>query len=312
MCDQAIEWMLRLEGHNLTDLDRANYEAWRREDPRHVETMEKLTKITKHFDVPRNMGIGTDTILKQLEQSTNRRSFLRNIALIAGTVAGAGWLGHREVVELNLGADFRTTTGQRRSYRLPDQSLITLNTNSAADIIFDGRERLVRLRAGQLMAWVAHDRDRPFVVGTPYGSVRALGTQYQVRLLPNEAEVAVASSKVEVHTQSGAVGQLLAGQSITFSANAIGTPTQSKSGNAAWVDGYFVGLDTPLIDFIDALRPYRRGIIRVDPTVASLRVSAAIPLDDPDRALNALANTLPIEVNRIAGFWTTVSARNIR
>jgi len=307
--NQAVEWMLRLEEGDLTHSDRARYDAWQRADPRHAEAISKLMQAAKYFDVPRQMGIETDTLLQKLEKSTSRRKLLRNMAVLAGMTAGAGWLVHRGASGLNLSADFRTATGERHSYRLPDQSLITLNARSAADIAFDSHERLVRLRAGMLIADVAHDGQRPFVIDTLYGGVRALGTEFQVRLLPDGAEVAVASSKVEIRTHSGATCQLHAGERAMFTSHSIETPSKTQDGAMAWVNGYYVALDEPLTHVIDALRPYRRGIIRVDPAVASMRVSAALPLDDTDRALNSLASIMPIEIQRYTPYWVIVSAR---
>jgi len=307
--DQAVEWMLRLEEGDLTVGERDQYDAWQGADPRHAEAMSKLMQAAKYFDLPRQMGLQTDTLLQKLEKSASRRKMLRNMAVLAGMSVGTGWLVRREAVELNLGADYRTTTGERRSYRLPDQSLITLNARSAADVAFDSRERLVRLRAGMLMADVAHDGQRPFVIRTPYGGVRALGTEFQVRLLPNGAEVAVVSSKVEIRTHSGATCRVRAGERTRFTANSVETPGKAQDGEMAWVNGYYVALDTPLTDVIDALRPYRRGIIRLDPAVGSLRVSAAFPLDDTDQALDSLASTMPVEVQRYTPYLVTVSAR---
>jgi len=307
--DQAVEWVLRLEEGDLSIPEREQYEAWQRADPRHAEAISKLTQAARYFDLPRQMGIEADTLLQKLEKSTSRRKLLRNMAVLAGMGVGAGWLVHREALEPNLGADFRTATGERRSYRLPDQSLITLNARSVADMAFDSRERLVRLRAGMLMADVAHDGQRPFVIRTLHGSVRALGTEFQVRLLPNETEVVVVSSKVEIRTHTGATCQVQAGERVRFTASSTETPRKTQDGEMAWLNGYYVALDTPLTDVIEALRPYRRGIIRLDPAVASLRVSAAFPLDDTDQALDSLASTMPVEVQRYTPYLVTVSAR---
>ncbi len=307
--NQAVEWALRLEEGDLTIHERAQYDAWKRADPRHAEAISKLLEAARYFDVPRQMGIETDTLLQKLENSTSRRKLLRNMAVLAGMTVGTGWLVRHEGAGLNLGADFRTATGERRSYRLPDQSLITLNAQSAADIAFDSRERLVGLRTGMLMANVAHDGQRPFVIDTRYGGVRALGTEFQVRLLPDAAEVAVASSTVEIRTHSGATHQVHAGERAKFTTDSIETPSKTRDGEMAWLNGYYVALDTPLAHVIDALRPYRRGIIRVDPAVASMRVSAALPLDDTDQALDSLASTMPIEIQRHTPYWVVVSAR---
>ncbi|MNW02060.1 fec operon regulator FecR [compost metagenome] len=53
---------------------------------------------------------------------------------------------------------------------------------------------------------------------------------------------------------------------------------------------------------IDALRPYQRGYIRLAPAARDLRVQGVFPLDQPQHALEALAEALPISVERY-GPW---------
>ncbi len=68
-------------------------------------------------------------------------------------------------------------------------------------------------------------------------------------------------------------------------------------------------LDEPLEAVIDALRPYRSGLIRVAPSVRELRVQGVYPLDDPYRALTALAETLPIRVQHYGPWLTLIGPR---
>jgi transmembrane sensor len=57
---------------------------------------------------------------------------------------------------------------------------------------------------------------------------------------------------------------------------------------------------------VDALRPYRRGIIRITPAAARLRVLGAFPLDDTSRALESLRQTLPIDVSSLGGWFVSI------
>ncbi|MDT4829116.1 hypothetical protein FQZ97_625300 [compost metagenome] len=59
---------------------------------------------------------------------------------------------------------------------------------------------------------------------------------------------------------------------------------------------------------VEALRPYHRGLIRVAPAVRPLRVQGVYPLDDPERALTALAETLPIRVSHYGPWLTLIDA----
>jgi transmembrane sensor len=61
--------------------------------------------------------------------------------------------------------------------------------------------------------------------------------------------------------------------------------------------------DLPLGEVVQALRAYRAGFIRVAPRAAALHVYGTFSLDDTDRALAALAETLPIAVNVYQRGW---------
>jgi transmembrane sensor len=63
---------------------------------------------------------------------------------------------------------------------------------------------------------------------------------------------------------------------------------------------------------VDALRPYHRGFVRVAPEIRELRVQGVFPLNDPERALAALAETLPIRVDHYSPWLTLVRAKNSR
>ncbi|MNI78379.1 fec operon regulator FecR [compost metagenome] len=60
---------------------------------------------------------------------------------------------------------------------------------------------------------------------------------------------------------------------------------------------------------VEALRPYSRGFVRLAPQVRGLRVQGVFPLDDPDRAFNALAETLPIRVDRYSPWLTLIGSK---
>jgi transmembrane sensor len=47
----------------------------------------------------------------------------------------------------------------------------------------------------------------------------------------------------------------------------------------------------------------------VAPEVRDLRVQGVFPLDDPDRVFSALAETLPIRVNRYSPWLTLIGAK---
>jgi len=163
----------------------------------------------------------------------------------------------------------------------------------------------VRLAAGAVYARVAPDAARPFIVATRDGEVQALGTVFSVA---REAEACVASV-VEHSVEVRAAGQrriLQAGQGLRFDSRGLGSPDPALRDAAAWHAGMLVVHDRSLGEVVDALRPYRRGIIRITPAAARLRVLGAFPLDDTDRSLESLRQTLPISVSSLGGWFVSI------
>ena len=56
----------------------------------------------------------------------------------------------------------------------------------------------------------------------------------------------------------------------------------------------------PLQRLIDQLGEYRSGYLGLDPSLAGLRISGSFPLHDSDKALAALALSLPVRTERLA------------
>ncbi|MNC65857.1 fec operon regulator FecR [compost metagenome] len=69
-------------------------------------------------------------------------------------------------------------------------------------------------------------------------------------------------------------------------------------------------LDDSLQAVVEALSPYYRGFVRVEPEVRGLRVQGVFPLDEPQRAFAALAETLPVRVEHYSPWLTLIRAKN--
>lgn len=96
-------------------------------------------------------------------------------------------------------AEYRTAIGEQQDVSLPDGSSILLNTHTSLNVQFSKERRSVFLDAGEAHFEVAHDPDRPFVVATKVGVVRAVGTAFTVYVRDDEeTEGTVTDGVVEV------------------------------------------------------------------------------------------------------------------
>ena len=86
-----------------------------------------------------------------------------------------------------------------------------------------------------------------------------------------------------------------------------GGPLATVSFSAdAWTQGLLIAERTPLVEVLEQLDRYRRGVLRCDPAVAGLQVSGSFSLDQPEASLDLLAKVLPVRVQRVFGYLATV------
>ncbi|QZP20130.1 FecR domain-containing protein [Pseudomonas sp. DR208] len=309
LINDATRWYVLLRSGQATAGDWQRYQLWRAADPRHDALCRQLETRLGVFQIPQAQGVSGQLLQQALDAPSSRRQVLQVALVGAGVAAGATWLAKPLGVPLaDLTADIRTGTGERRTVTLDDGSELSLNAQSAADIQFDPQRRLVRLREGELLARVAGDRVRPFMIQTDQARLRAYGNRLLVRERAGQGQVVALNGAVEIDSQNGERLQLAAGHEVHYDRAGFGPVQASSSGATAWVDGFLQVRDRPLSEVIEALRPYHNGLLRLDPSVAGLRVSGLYRLDNPQQILDTLARTLPIHITRRTGLWVNVNA----
>jgi transmembrane sensor len=98
--------------------------------------------------------------------------------------------------------------GGLRTLVLPDGSVIELNTDSAVDIAYNRKSRLVTLAQGEAHFNVAKDPSRPFVVSVNNVAVRAVGTAFKIRLRNENIDVLVTEGRVRLDDKHHGVSLL--------------------------------------------------------------------------------------------------------
>lgn len=305
---QAVQWLVRLQACDAGDASRQAWRSWRAAHPDHERAWLHVEACGLQLQgLPAPLAHGALAPRRSRRQATQ----LLALALFAG--GSAWWL--RDGPWQEWTADHRTATGQRLALTLLDGTQIHLNTASAIDVRFDGRQRLLRLVRGEVLITTAADAQaRPFLVDTDQGRLRALGTRFGVRQFPGASQVAVYEGAVEVRPgagdgASGALRILAAGEQAGFTRQAVEAPRPADALATAWTAGMLVARDMPLADFIAELSRHRPGRLACDPAVGQLRVSGMYPLDDTDRVLDMLLRTLPVELSSLSRYWVTVRAR---
>ncbi|OEZ67603.1 fec operon regulator FecR [Janthinobacterium sp. HH103] len=307
---QAAQWMARLWSDDASDEDRVACARWCDAHPHHAIAWQRLQAFEgKLHSLPRDAARHA---LREPAPAAylSRRRALKLLAVLL-PVGGMAYLLRGTEAWQVATAGHGTATGEIREIILPDGTRVMLASASAIDVRFDASERLLVLRAGEILVTTAHDpAQRPFRVQGRHGTVRALGTRFTLRQDEYTSRVAVFEGAVEIrlaHAPGNAVG-VATGYSAIFSADIVQSAAPVPASAAAWSKGVLVADNMRLDALIAELARYRPGLLRCDPAVASLSVNGVFPLRDTDRALHNLALALPVQIVARTRYWVTVQA----
>lgn len=319
IADQAADWLTLLMSGEVTELQVQGWRQWRAAHTDHERAWQHIETITGHFKYlePKAAYQTLSPFASPIDgpDSSSRRKLLELLAL-GGLACTTGVFASRTQTFQHLAADYKTGTGEQRSFVLDDGTQITLNTASSVELDFTPEYRLVRLVAGEVLITTGHasssqgTEDRPFIVQTAQGRIRALGTQFTVQQRDGHTQVAVLESAVEISLRNdkAKVARIQAGEQASFTGEQIAEAQPLAEQTTAWSRGQILADNVRLADFVADLNRYRPGLLRCDPAVAELRISGVFPLQDTDRILATLPQVLPLQILKRTGYWVTIQA----
>lgn len=313
--DQAITWMVRLHSGHADETALQGCLHWRRLHPLHETAWQALLSNESTFSNLANQpgvpgGVARDTLERMQHRQLGRRQLLQ----VVGTgliVGGMGWQSQEQV--RRWVADYSTGVGEQRTVRLADGTQLQLNTNSAVDVSFTHSQCLIKLLQGEIFIRTGADEGAPagrrsFWVHTAQAELQALGTAFAVRQEDTRTRLMVEHSKVLIH-QPAHQQVVAAGEEYAISSDGSRKLQHSEMDASAWTRGQLVARSLTLQALLAELARYQRGWLGCAPQVAGLKVSGVFQLDDIDRALDALGDSMPVRVERFTRFWRRVVAR---
>jgi transmembrane sensor len=318
IAEQASTWLAANDEGPLDAQEAAALAAWLKSSPLHVEEFLRVSVIARDLRHARtHPEFSLETVLAnaRAEDDTAVRHLWPRLIASSTSTPSRGWLTAAvtaaAVAVLSLGlfslwnvrpvapapAGLATTElhlatghGEQLSRRLEDNSVLHLDTDSAATIRFSKTQRLVTLTAGQAGS----------------AEVIAVGTQFDVRLNGDstvvtviEGRVAVGPSPVRVKGGSTANNaprfvQVAANQQIRVTEEGWpASPTAVDSQHTtAWMHREIVFDHEPLERVAAEFNRYAAKPIEIaTPALKKLQISGAFATDDPD-ALVAFLRTL--------------------
>jgi len=315
--EEAAVWVWRMDSDAVSAANRDAFNSWLCRDSRHRRAYEDLTGVWTGLnglaEAKREEKIATFTRTSAGLRLKGRRAWwsAAAAAIVVG-IAIAAWM--------RMGSELQTlatAVGQQRSVTLADGSVVTLNTSTIVETNMRRSVRDITLRQGEAHFQVAHDRSRPFLVHAGDAVVRAVGTQFEVRLRSDQhVDVVVNEGRVEVRSEVAAepanaghgaqviprshLHTLAAGQQLSATGDdysVVPVSTHRLSSVLAWRDGAVVFDGESLSDAIVEIGRYTDArIIVSDPQVAALRVGGRYRTGDVQAFFDALQTAFPVSI----------------
>jgi transmembrane sensor len=324
----ASEWLAEAGDHALTVAQKAALADWLRESPVHVRELVRTTLI--HQDLGK-LKISPEQIESWINDAKAARQEPTTIAPAGpnehpsrtvphGPHTPRFWLAAACLAGMLLSAGlvfrwqagrYSTAFGEQRIVTLSDGSVMELNTASALKVEFTKHQRSVHMINGEAFFRVAHDTARPFVVSAGEASVKAVGTQFNVRMSSGSTLVSVVEGTVEVRDVTAdaptagvdSTVRVTTGEEVNITPADQPAPKKrlavakiaasAAERSASWTRGRVEFESMPLVDVLSEFERYRDVHVLIDDeTIRQLKLTGSFDVHDPDSALAYIA-TLP-------------------
>ncbi|MGE0968633.1 FecR family protein [Klebsiella sp. WOUb02] len=246
---------------------------------------------------------------KNRTRKATRRRVSSAIALCMMLVMLTGlWLKNPSWIQ-NLSADQVAAKGERREVLLADGSKVLLDADSAFGVDFTPFARRIHLLRGGAFFDVVPSKT-PFIVDTHAGSVRVLGTQFDVRLQENSGVVTLARGSVAVSSKGQPQPTMIKpGQQVAFSPNGVSAPASVNVEDAmAWHGGRYIFYRARLGDVMRELERYRPGRVVIPySALANQRVTGSLSLADTDKALDSLQASIGFRMRKVTSYLVIIT-----
>jgi len=293
---EAADWWSRLE-LGTAELDAFN--RWRESDPAHAIAFARVQATWESLQ-----HHGTDVEAQSVDRGSRRR-FLRN-AIAAGAVGLVGAAGLLYTSRAMAWSRASTAVGEFRRVRLPDSSLLELNTDTSVSWRFNEHVRDLRIEQGEIAM--------EFATGAPITLAAAIATlslspgSFNARLVDGRVGLTVLQGRATASVLRDGVSRTAVvegGQTAEWGAGQARiqpTTAAARERLTAWRNGNVVFDDETLAAAVAEYNRYlSRKIVVADPVLATMRVGGRFATSDPTAFLHAVSVALNAEIRSDAG-----------
>lgn len=327
--EEAARWFVELEGDDADVATHRSFDEWLRRSPEHVRAFLELVPVWEQSGaLALRVGPDARALIEQFHRSeTNVVPLREPLRRVAGNAKGVtrGFPPRRMFVAVaatllvaavltflswQRGA-YSTGIGEQRTVVLDDGSTLEMNARSKVRVAFTATERSVELIEGQALFSVAKDKHRAFVVHSGATTVRAVGTQFDVKRKRSSIVVTVIEGRVAVSTGSPTIAtpptrkpsgsgatEVKAGQQLSITRSEVSPPTPADAvATTAWTQQRLSFRKTTLAEVVDEFNRFNRRQMRIE--AASLEaylVSGTFSSTDPSSLLRFLSEQPGIRI----------------
>lgn len=302
---QAANWFARMHGPDAVS-HKADFETWVAASEGHREA---YSRVSEAFSLGK--GLKSKAPPNATGSGGHGRKLLAIMALLVAGIWAASFTARRYGLlsaaqsPAIVTSDLVTRTGEIRTARLSDGSMVTLDTGSELATRFGADRRDLWLVRGRARFDVAHER-RAFIVHAGDGTVTAHGTLFDVRVEGHVASVRLLRGAIDVslppHGEEPATTRhVTPGEALAFDSDKgiepITTLQNAAIAQPTWPLSLLEFDDARVSDVIaEANRYSTRSLIIGDPAIANMRVSGTFRVGDTDRLGSHLALLLGVQI----------------
>lgn len=312
---QAEDWFVRMHAPDRTPQQRAAFDAWLAADPAHALAYRQLAQLhaqaagLRMHPQARAAAQAARHAAEQARWRRQRRRWIAPLSAVAALLVVVAGLGWHVWDPAQPRRDYVTAVGEQRRIVLEDGSVLLLDTDSRLTVRYSRKHRDLWLQQGQAQFSVAHSPDQPFVVNVGAGTVRALGTQFQVRRREDSFRVALIEGEVMVSVPAqdpvapARSTKLVAGEQLNVAVGSDWSRQQlDLDAVQGWPKGELVFERTKLADILVETNRYTETKLRLaDPGLGELRISAVLDGSDQASLIQALEHVAALRAEHLSG-----------
>jgi transmembrane sensor len=224
------------------------------------------------------------------EEKTSRKSAAKINPLWAGMAIAASLLIFFFIyLNISQPETYTAAAAEIRNIDLPDGSTVKLSSNSNLSYEESNGRRKLTL-TGE--AYFNVQEGDEFTVNTAVGTIRVLGTTFNIRQRGDVLGVSCFSGKVGVTGRNGGQKELIAGESVQIINERFEEPEVKPGNQPAWMEGISQFSNVPVTVALEELEAiYGLRIERID-RYPDIRYTGSFPHDDLEAAVRLVLDPL--------------------